>query len=722
MTTLNQVLQNPNMTVEELTNTLNERFQGDYDRLKAIADYVKTETETQFLTIMEMTDGKLVEKTYEMTSREMILMFADKAMEGNLLLVGTNNAFCFVGNPPAWFAYPEGVSDVEFLYVLNRMESWVMLLQAYLLTEDEKYALKVKQELLDWIEQNPRPALTTNNFSGGEGVAAPWRSLEAGIRMFKTWPSVLQYLAGTGLLTADIVEPYTISVYEHLEVLYEISPQYYPNADHNHYIMESLGLYAASVNLPELKDSQTVKEFAKLQLERCASIQITDAGGHLEGCPHYHNETMYYFYFAEMTAKRDGDQMSADYQALLDKAVSYTFHTLRPNGRNVPWGDSDASDSFPVRMGVYAYEAYNDPTCLEGIKSLTGETAVKKLALEYIWDMTDLTGFMDYLGKPAEAAISLPTSSFQKDEGTRDLKQICFRTDWTTQAYSVFFACRVPIYDTHQHIDPMGFDFMALGKPLIVDPGRFTYNGNEQEVTPVNGEKISGNFRKIFKQASSHNTLTVDNKDPFTYKDSWTYSYPSEEAYIGWINDLCDGQVLAADAEQHNFLPVIHKRLIAFVDNLYLLIVDKVEHLETDSKVQIYYNRDTERENLKITNGEITDSSDDVRVAFGATGNLESELTDGYVSDAMDVLRESVIVKYQDTETSENRYFGTVIVPYQATEAAPVISDVEVQSNGTVTYQKAGEDVEGEEIRISFSVNNESYQFSWITGKELTRI
>jgi hypothetical protein len=44
MTTLNQVLQNPNMTVEELTNTLNERFQGDYDRLKAIADYVKTET------------------------------------------------------------------------------------------------------------------------------------------------------------------------------------------------------------------------------------------------------------------------------------------------------------------------------------------------------------------------------------------------------------------------------------------------------------------------------------------------------------------------------------------------------------------------------------------------------------------------------------------------------------------------------------------------------
>lgn len=266
---------------------------------------------------------------------------ANLALEGMLVLPGTVGKPYFVGIPPSWHANP--VQDNEFLWVLNRMEHWGALLQAYLMkveTDYIKYAQKVTSELLDWIDKCPRPAISNDmaemhkNFDS----PTPWRSLEAGIRMFKTWPAVITYLVSSGdHFTPDLLERFAISVYEHTEVLHSVSPRFYPNADHNHYLMEMLGLYAAMVQFPEFKVSTTWKNFAKGELVRCVEKQITDGGGQIEGSPHYHNETLYYFYLAQMIAVSDGDNFPSNYIARLDNAINYTLHTLRPTGLNVPW-------------------------------------------------------------------------------------------------------------------------------------------------------------------------------------------------------------------------------------------------------------------------------------------------------------------------------------------------------------------------------------------------
>jgi len=607
---------------------------------------------------------------------------ANLAMNGMLTLPGTGGEPYFVGNPPLWHDNP--VNDNEYVWVLNRMEHWVTLLQAYLLEDNGAYAEKVVSELYDWVEKCPRPEIPAGLDEMYEEFDSPtpWRSLEIGMRMFKTWPSILTYLAGTPYFSEELLEIYAISVYEHSEVLRTVSPEFYPDADHNHYLMEMLGLYVAMVAFPEFKVSDKWKQFGKHELERCASAQITEGGGQIEGCPHYHNETMYYFYLAEMTAQNDGTNFSEDYRALLTKAIDYTIYTLRPTGVNVPWGDSDAS-TFAVRTGVYGYYSLNDRRCLNVLKILLGEEQTIQVALTYIWDTRDIDTFISALQAPAPDSIDMELSTYQKE-----LKQVAFRTDWTTKAISIFFACRTPVYNTHQHIDPMGFDLTALGKALFVDPGRYTYSEDP--------------LRQVFKSATSHSTITVNDTEPFEYISSWEFG-PQKEGNIACF--ISDEHSFIAEAEQLNFEPHVHNRLIALMSSLVFIVADKVSSLQSESTVQIYYHRDTL--DLEIADERLKDNSPDVRASIGCSANLEVSLLPGYVSELMDIKHDSQIIKLSDKGSDEgDRYYATIIVPYYANALEPQIDSVSISKDGV-------------DAIIHFELNNQTYEYRWIIGQGL---
>jgi hypothetical protein len=264
-----------------------------------------------------------------------------------------------------------------------------------------------------------------------------------------------------------------------------------------------------------------------------------------------------------------------------------------------------------------------------------------------------------------------------------------FRTDWTRDALSVFFACRTPVYNTHQHIDPMGFDFTAFGKVLFVDPGRYTYS--EQPL------------RKFFKSATSHNTITVDNKEPWKYISSWQYG-PQKDGDIIYFSNNKDLYIV--EARQNNFEPHIHNRLLALIDSNILLVLDRVSKLENNSTVQLYYHRDTV--NLGIgEDNTIIDNSPDVRAAIAFTQGLMVSLSSGYVSELMDHKHDSQIIGLDDNrQLARYRFYVTVIVPYQASSTKP---DIEI------LLQEPSED----HAIVGITVNGIRYRYHWLVGKGL---
>jgi len=378
---------------------------------------------------------------------------ADMALEGTQVLPGTGGKPYFTGNPPRWADNP--VNDAEYVWGLNRMYHWLPLLRAFSLTGEGIYAQKVVDELRDWIRTCPRISLASpHEFHG----VHPWRSLEVGIRTYFSWPLLIPHLLGTEFLSPDFLAEYATSIFEHGEVLFHVPPKLWPGADHNHYLMENLGLFSLSCLFPEFSTAETWKAHAVRELERCAAAQMTPEGGQIEGCPHYHSGCIDFFVRALSVAESNGVGFSREFTSRIEKGIDYAMHSLRPSGTAVPWGDSDAEDAGPIRSALNGYRLFHNPDYLRIVVNLCGVEAVRARCVEDIWEDFGSHETLAAIDKAAATpdAISLPLDSWQKS-----LKQVMMRTAWSHEALSVFFACRTPVNNTHAHIDPMGFDFTA---------------------------------------------------------------------------------------------------------------------------------------------------------------------------------------------------------------------------------------------------------------------
>jgi len=613
---------------------------------------------------------------------------ADRALAGMLVLPGTGARPYFVGDPPDWFANP--VNDNEYLWILNRHGHWRNLLAAYSLTGERRYGAKVVQEVRDWIATVPRPPIEWDpevarpTFRG----ISPWRLLETGIRMFESWPLILEHLVDSDLMTPELLAQYVTSLYEHGESLAEVSPVLFPDANHNMHIMQNFGLLTIATNLPELKMTEAWKAQAIRELERSARVQITDGGGQIEGCPHYHNVCLHYLSRAQLILNGSGERLSDEYADLVRRGLEYSVYAFRPFGTGVPWGDSDA-DLRAVTAAFHAGLAFGEWAPLQRLTALAGRDAARDECLKSVWRIPNLPIFLrEFEHSSSPPAAPLPVLTWH-----RALGQVTLRTDWTRNALSLFFACHTPTSDSgHAHIDPMGFDFTALGRPLVVDPGRYCYRQDDD--------------RRTFKTAAYHNTLMIDGADPYPYLASGRSGRPKVGDVV-WVQD--DAGLLAAEAYHRNYEPAIHRRAVALVDGAFLLVLDHVRDIDPERTLQIYYHVDSPDVAWDPDRRAAVTANLDVNVAIFASPDVRGTLLEGRVSDFLDVARPSTRLCLEDAAppSGTTRFYAAVIVPFRATEAVPSLSDFALAHDG-------------ERIRCCFALNGRLYAFAW-TETGITR-
>ena len=614
-----------------------------------------------------------------------ILRRADQARAGMLLLPGTGGKLQFVGNPPAWHHNP--TTDEEYIWQLSRMDHWATLLQAHVLSGEPAYAQKVVAELADWIAACPRPPIDTDPSAARRDFYAvtPWRSLEAGIRMYQSWPQVFSYLLATDFFTPDLLARMVISMHEHGRVLAEICPVFWPRADHNHYLMENLGLLSIAVLVPELAEAQAWFEHAVRELERCAAAQLTVEGGQVEGCPDYHNGCVYWFCLAlRIAGARDPaapSPFSADYTRRVARSLDFTVHTMRPTGVSVPWGDSDATDTAS-QAALWWYDSSGDAAALRAVAQLTGQTHARAKVLGLAWALRD----------PAQALRALdspPASAPARVYWAKELDQVVLHSAWNRQALSLFFACRSPVNNGHSHIDPAGFDFVALDQAMIVDPGRYTYRNCPE--------------RQQMKSATAHNCLTVDRREPFEYRDSWNFG-PQQPGRITHVWQT--PRLLAAAAIQHNFQPAVHRRLVALIDERCLLVLDELTSLRPDSSVQLYFHADTTDVQWLApgVSAHATFTDTTASFAFASTaGSLTGQTLPGKVSAIFDTWRDSSRLLLEDAPPAAgnpHRLYATLILPARKTDAPVPIANLRIHATASV-------------IHCTFAIGTRPYHLTW---------
>ena len=152
----------------------------------------------------------------------------------------------FVGDPVDWHANP--FNDEEYVYFLNRMDHWRRMLEAYSLTGDDKFAKSSRGILPLDIRNVPDSSsmplmvpLWPNHLEDMTAIRESgelWKSVSECSVPGPTSSTISLILN----LLMKLLETYLTSVYEHAEVLYHVSPILWPEANHNHYLMENNGL------------------------------------------------------------------------------------------------------------------------------------------------------------------------------------------------------------------------------------------------------------------------------------------------------------------------------------------------------------------------------------------------------------------------------------------------------------------------------------------------
>lgn len=610
------------------------------------------------------------------TAKETIAR-AEDAYAGMLMLPGTGGVKEFVGSPPCWLERRH--NDNEFLWQLNRMTHWQDLLEGYSLTKDGKYAQKVVEELLDWIQVMKVPENLDEYPISYFSECNPLRALELGIRAHKTWPLVLEHLGKTPYLTEFVLEQYLEVMYRQIKALRKVSPILWPKADHNHFLMECLGILTTALYFPELKEAEEWKSFAIDGIERCARAQLTEDGGQIEGCPSYHNGCMYWFGLAVLLSKRFGFTFSEEYMALYRKNLDYSIFSMRPTGKCVPVGDSHAN-YLATMAGVYGYFALEDMTWLGLATNLIDMDILCKEAEKFAWRALDIHKFYEGLEslKDKEYICDMPVTF-----GNKKIGQAILRSDWSREALSLLMTCRSPIQNFHAHIDLLSFDFTALGKTMVCDPGIFCYRDDDD--------------RRMFKSTEYHSTIVIDDENQFEYQGSFQYG-PQKTGYIDLVEER-DGYSVASGIH-YNYEPVVHRRYLALVDKRFVLVLDKLSGLEKND-VKRYFH-------LDYTNVEVCEAC---TVGKDAVANLavytyplqKPELLSGRLSDVNDVARPATRLQYGGTYSGE-QWFVTVLMPYKNdhSEAVTICQWKEVSKGYEIccgdTYRV---EIIGEDIKIT---------------------
>lgn len=376
---------------------------------------------------------------------------ADDAVAG--AFVSTGRRF-ELGRAPDWTAnpYPDDkewrIEWVKFYYGLD-------LAHAFAVTHDRRY-------LDTWIH-------LVESFVAQ--VAPGADDTEVSARRIQNWIYAWNRFSQTG---GDDVLPDAAAarIVDHLwrEVAHVRA---HLTKERNHRTLELYALFVAALAFPHLDPGQTLRDFAFGELHANLLADIRPDGVHREGSTHYHCIVLRSFLGALLNARRAGMTVPPAYLARVTRAAEFALHCHRPDGRIPACSDADS-------------ESYRD------VLRLAGRLLDRP---DLLWGAT--------LGEegsaPAVCLASFPAGGYYTQ-----------RSGWGagrafTDEQFLIFDCG-PLGDGgHGHYDALSVEIAAGGRPLLVDPGRYTYS------------EAGANWRRWFKGTAAHNTVVVDGLDQTPY-------------------------------------------------------------------------------------------------------------------------------------------------------------------------------------------------------------
>ena len=125
-----------------------------------------------------------------------------------------------------------------------------------------------------------------------------------------------------------------------------------------------------------------------------------------------------------------------------------------------------------------------------------------------------------------------------------------------------------PLYN-HGHADALSILFSVYGKPFLIDPGTYQYNGVPE-------------WRRYFKSTRAHNTVVIDDMDQAVQETGFIWSRPYSSDLIE-VREKNNEIFLTASHNGYKHLKnsIVHIRKIHYDGDLNFLVTDSFEGSES---------------------------------------------------------------------------------------------------------------------------------------------
>lgn len=401
-------------------------------------------------------------------------------------------------SPAAFFSRidylnPEKVGDHKVVWELNRHQFFPLLGQAFVLSGDNRYLYEWISLVEHWIASNP-PKFGIN-WAG---------SLEIAFRSI-SWIWAWLFFRGSKIISEPFIRKYFFVLYAGgLHIERNLSFYFSPNT---HLTGEALALVYLGLFFRGTPDGERWLKKGLDILLSLLPVHVREDGTYFEQSTYYHKYTTDFYLHLHILLTINGMPLPSLLSGRLQKLLDFLARTQAPDGKTPLFGDDDGGSlNFMSRR---EYGDFRDALSTGAVifKNAFYKERAGSYDQQTFWLLgpSSRNAFEALEAKPPPGGPStFPAGGY-----------FVLRNGWSRDSDFMMIGCGAVdgLRSAHAHSDLLSLVLYVKGKPLLIDPGTFTYTGSDQ-------------WRDLFRRSQAHNTFSVDERSqslpagPFSWKET----------------------------------------------------------------------------------------------------------------------------------------------------------------------------------------------------------
>ena len=450
-----------------------------------------------------------------------------------------------------------GNDDEEWTFMLNRMGYLDTLILSFIYTKEEKYALKAKYFILDWIKKHEEIKYSYST-----------RTLDTGIRVLNIYECAC-YLSKYNFIGEKEIQTIIDSIKKQINYMKENYVVKYTLS--NWGIIQVCSILCVLPAIYDEYKNNEIYTWASQELLKQVDIQIYDDGSHWEKSTLYHCEVLNYLLYFIYYSKQFRIKIN---EKVINKTISMVdalYLIKLPDNTIEPLGDSDkviSNDIFikanilfnTKRWGVFKEDIDYDTLYKFNVTKQNYDSLNPLKTLNY--DGTEIGVFVTKSDKSKKASYTMFTNS--------------------------------SLTSGHGHCDNLHLSIGYKGNSILIDSGRYTYREDHY-------------LRMYFKSMHAHNIPFIENDMHSIPDTSWTNSMMCNplKTYFKHQDDIHYYESAVYSKELSSF---ISRKLLVIEKGIWVILDEFVKKSNHTAVVQMHFHPSIQingnliigKENLKI--------------------------------------------------------------------------------------------------------------------------